>query len=265
MTGKAIENPKVILSFDFDGTLHDPAMQPPVPVAFFDAIQRIRETHQALWGVNTGRSMEFALEGMADSGFPIQPDWIVAREREIYLPVGNGEWVAHEPWNQRCEGEIGKLFGRIEPLLSRIRHEVKEHTGAQWVEMKGEPASMVAQSEEEMEWIVNRFTPMVADEPDLSWQRNTIYLRFGHRAFHKGSSLTEVAKLHGLGPKDCFAIGDSHNDVEMLDGKHAARIACPSNALGLVREHVGAQGGLITRGAHGEGVVEALEHFFGDV
>lgn len=262
MTLSAVETPKVILSFDFDGTLHDPAGEPPVPKAFFECIQRIREKHDALWGINTGRSMEYAIEGMEESGFPFMPDWIVAREREIYLPQADGRWLPHESWNQRCDGEIAKLFERIDTLLKKIQHEVKEHTGAQWIEMKGEPASMIAQSEEEMEWIVNRFTPMVQDEPELSWQRNTIYLRFGHRSFHKGSSLSEVAKLHGLGAEHCFAMGDSHNDVEMLDLKHAGRVACPSNALDLVRQQVESQGGLVTQRVHGEGVVEALEHYF---
>lgn len=264
MTLETIGKPRTILSFDFDGTLHDPAAEPQVPVAFFDAIRRIRESHHALWGVNTGRSVEFALEGMEDSGFPFMPDWIVAREREIYLPDANGDWLPHESWNQRCELEIAGLFERIEPLLDRIRHEVKEHTGAQWIEMQGEPASMVAQSEEEMAWIVDRFLPMVKDEPELSWQRNTIYLRFGHRDFNKGSSLSELARLHQLAAENCFAIGDSHNDTEMLDVKYAAMTACPANALELVRDQVKSHGGLITRAVHGDGVVEALAHYFGE-
>ena len=128
--------------------------------------------------------------------------------------------------------------------------------------MKGEPASVIAKSEEEMEWIVNRFTPLVAAEPELSWQRNTIYLRFGHRDFNKGSSLSEIARMHQLGAEHCFAMGDSHNDVEMLDKRHAHMIACPANALDLVFAHVKEQGGLITQRLHGEGVVQALEHYF---
>jgi len=263
MMSRAGNQSKVILSFDFDGTLHDPSAELSVPKAFFETIQRIRDQRDVLWGVNTGRSIEYTVEGMEESGFPILPDWIVAREREIYLRDANHEWCPHESWNQRCENEIDRLFKRIESLLARVRHEVLEHTGAQWIEMKGEPASMIAQSEEEMEWIVKRFTPMVEGEPELSWQRNTIYLRFGHRDFHKGSSLSEIAKMHELGAEHCFAMGDSHNDFEMLDVQHAGMIACPSNALGLIRKHVEAQGGLVTQRVHGDGVVEALEHYFG--
>lgn len=256
--------PDAVLSFDFDGTLHDPASDPPVPRAFFDLIARLRRDHRAVWGINTGRSLEHALEGFLESRFPFMPDWVVAREREIYLPDPAGRWVAHKPWNKRCEKEIHQLFKRLRKLLARIRHEVEEHTGAQWLEMAGEPAGVISRTEEEMEWIVGRITPLAAGEPHLAWQRNSIYLRFGHRDFHKGSSLGEIARLHRLSAARCFAMGDSHNDMEMLDPVHAGMTACPANSVPDVREKVAAHGGLVTRGIHGVGVIEALEHYFRD-
>ena len=105
------------------------------------------------------------------------------------------------------------MFKRIRKLLARIRHEIEEHTGAQWLEMDGEPAGVISRTEEEMEWIVGHIAPLVVGEPQLAWQRNTIYLRFGHRDFQKGSSLAEIARMHRLPPARCFAIGDSHNDL----------------------------------------------------
>jgi len=97
-----------------------------------------------------------------------------------------------------------------------IRHEVEQHTGAQWMDIEGEPAGIISRTEEEMAWIVNHITPMCAGEPLLSWQRNSIYLRFGHRDYQKGSSLSEVARIYQLAAADCFAMGDSHNDLEMV-------------------------------------------------
>jgi hydroxymethylpyrimidine pyrophosphatase-like HAD family hydrolase len=147
-------------------------------------------------------------------------------------------------------------------LLQCIRHEIEEFTGAQWMQWDGEPAGVIARTEEDMAWIVARVEQLAATEPQLAWQRNSIYLRFGHRDFHKGSSLTEIARLHHLPPARCFAMGDSHNDLEMLDPAHAAMTACPANALEEIREHVTAAGGLVTRAPHGHGVIEALRHFF---
>lgn len=255
--------PGAILSFDFDGTLHDPASEPTVPRQFFAMLERLRESHRVCWGINTGRSLEHLIEGFAESDFPFRPDWVVAREREIYFLDEISEWQAHESWNERCMRQIDDLFEEQQPFLTHIRKEIEECTGAQWLEMEGEPAGLISRTEEEMEWIVGRVMDLADPNCSLAWQRNTIYLRFGHRDFHKGSCLSEIAQRYGVPSARCFAIGDSHNDVEMLDPRHAGMIACPANALDLVREHVTAHGGLLATSAHGDGVVEALEHYFG--
>jgi len=254
--------PNAVLSFDFDGTLHDPASAPSVPTEFFETIRRLREDRQVIWGINTGRSMEHLVDGFHESRFPFLPDWVVAREREIYLPDAMGRWIPHTSWNQRCEHEIHGLFKSVRQLLARIRHEIEHHTGAQWIEMEGEPAGLITRTEEEMAWIVERIEMMTAGETHLSWQRSSIYLRFGHRDFQKGSSLSEIARLYRLPQARCFAMGDSHNDMEMLDPTHAGMIACPANAVVEIREKVTAHGGLITREVHGAGVIEALKHYF---
>ena len=35
-----LARPQAVVSFDFDGTLHDPASDPPVPRALFDLLKR---------------------------------------------------------------------------------------------------------------------------------------------------------------------------------------------------------------------------------
>ncbi|MBC8127263.1 MAG: HAD-IIB family hydrolase [Gloeobacteraceae cyanobacterium ES-bin-144] len=257
-------SPSAILSFDFDGTLHDPAGDPPVPNEFFETVRRLRKAKQVAWGINTGRSMEYVVEGLIESRFPFLPDWVVAREREIYFPNNSGGWMAHEVWNKPCREEIHGLFTRVAGLLGRIRREIEEHTGAQWLEMEGEPAGLISRTEAEMEWIVGRIAPLVATEPQLAWQRNSIYLRFGHRDYQKGSSLSEIARLYQLSAAACFAMGDSYNDVEMLDPTHAGMAACPGNSVDEIKAIIRANGGLVTEASYGKGAVEALTHFFGD-
>ncbi len=258
----AVPNPRLILSFDFDGTLHHPASEPPIPAEFFEVIRKLRKREDAVWGINTGRSLEHLQEAFAESHFPFLPDWIVAREREIYLPGKKGTWLSHKPWNDRCEKEIHGLFKRAAKLMQRIRDEIENHTGAQWMEWHGEPAGVIARTEDEMAWIVERVAPIAAEEPHLSWQRNSIWLRLGHRDFQKGSSLTEIARLHRLTAAQCFAMGDSHNDQEMLDPAHAAMAACPANSVAEIRQQVIASGGLVTRAKYGNGAIEALNHYF---
>ena len=125
--------------------------------------------------------MPQVMEGIVESAFPFLPDWVVAREREIYFPNEFGRFLPHKDWNKRCEKDIQKLFKNSLKVLKKIRHEVEEHTGAQYIEMDGEPAGLISRTEEEMEWIVGHITPMMEEVPELGWQRNSIYLRFGHR------------------------------------------------------------------------------------
>ena len=259
-----LDQARHLLSFDFDGTLHNPAASPSVPTELFPLLERLRESHHASWGVNTGRNIEFLLEGMEEGGFPFLPDWVVAREREIHVCNPDGSWRVHEEWNERCTRDIDDLFKGQRELLERIRHDVDHQTGAQWFSGDGEPAGIIAQSEEEVDWIIGRVLEHMKEDSDLSWQRNSIYLRFGHRNYHKGSCLSELAKMMGVETAKCFAIGDSHNDEEMLDGTHAGMNACPANSIDEIREIVGKAGGLICSGTHGEAVIEALEHFFAD-
>lgn len=251
-----------LLSFDFDGTLHHPADEPPVPAALFDLLGDLRETHGALWCINTGRSMPQMLEGFVESRFPFLPDWVVAREREIYQPNAFGRMVPHESWNTRSEREMHRLFKKSARFLKAARQEVREHTGAEWIAMEGEPAGIIARTDEEMDWIATRLAALGPPE-NLGWQRNSIYLRFGHRGFQKGSSLAEITRLLSLNAADCFAIGDSHNDFEMLDPAHAGFIACPANAVPEVRAHVARHGGFLASHPHGAGVIEALRSCFG--
>jgi len=256
-----LENARRILSFDFDGTLHHPADTPPVPAAFFDLIAHLRKEHGAMWCINTGRSLPLLIEGMVESRFPFSPDWVVAREREIYQSNAFGRMVPHAAWNKRCEKEMHRLFKKSANFLKTARHKILEQTGAEWIGMDGEPAGLIARTEEEMDWI--NACLLALDPPEnLGWQRNSIYLRFGHRGFQKGSSLAEITRLQNLNADACFAIGDSHNDLEMLDPLHAAFIACPSNAIAEVRTHVTTHGGHLTSQPHGTGVIEALKICF---
>lgn len=258
----ACPKPEIILSFDFDGTLHHPAETPPVPTAFFDTIRNLRETKGAVWGINTGRSMPQVLEGLIESDFPFLPDWVIAREREIFFPNAFGRFHPHKDWNDRCEKDIRKLFKKSKKILKAVRKEIEEHTGAQYIEIDGDPAGLISRTEEEMEWIVERITPLVSAIPSLGWQRNSIYLRFGHSHYQKGSTLSEMTRLYELDTARTFAMGDSHNDLEMLSEEHSGYAACPANAVGAIQNLIRARGGLITSAAHGHGVVEALRAMF---
>ena len=256
--------PRWLLSFDFDGTLVVPDDDPAVSPEFFELMKNMRSCHGSCWGINTGRSLMQAVQGLVDARFPILPDYIIAREREIYLPNKFGRWVGNEDWNKRCEREHHKLFRQCRKVLKGLKQWVEAETAAVWGIQKEEPAGIVASTASEMDMIVGKIDEEIESKTALSYQRNGIYLRFSHKHFHKGTAMLEVARLMGLTNQHAFAIGDSHNDLDMLSPEMAGLLACPANACAEVKLQVQSSGGYVAKGEASKGVIEALEALFAD-
>ena len=97
---------------------------------------------------------------------------------------------------------------------------------------------------------------------ELSYERNTVFLRFSHIGYNKGTALSELARMLDIPPAHIFAAGDNHNDLSMLDHAHAGMIACPVNAIDEVKTAVASFGGFTATRPASEGMAEAFEHFF---
>lgn len=249
-----------VLSFDFDGTLVCPDSEPMLEPAFFDKIKELREDGW-VWGINTGRSQAQMIDGFLEGGFPFLPDFMVARERELYTPGSMNRWLPVREWNVRSEKAHKKVYKRAKKFLKQVQDHVESDTGAEWVSEVGDPAGIVANSIEEMAGILEFIDAGISEQKDLGYLRNTIYLRFSHKDYHKGTSLAEIARRCGVGAERVFTIGDGHNDLDMLYPKYAGMLACPGNADDVVKAHVREQGGYIAEGLASLGTLEALEHF----
>src|SRR5690554_1004488 len=101
-----------LLSTDFDGTLIGHGS---TGCCSGILAERLESHHRegGLWAINTGRSLEHMLEGLEQFGAPVEPDFLLTLEREIYCKAENGAWVAHGTWNARCEIRHKELFPRI--------------------------------------------------------------------------------------------------------------------------------------------------------
>jgi len=142
-----------VLSFDFDGTLICPDSEPKVEPAFFEKIEKL---HKAgwVWGINTGRSQMQMMRGFMDGKFPFLPDFMVARERELYTPGAMNRWLPIKEWNKRSEKDHKKVYRKAKKFLLKVQDHVETNTGAEWVTEVGDPAGIIASSVEEMAEIV---------------------------------------------------------------------------------------------------------------
>ena len=256
-----------LISTDYDGTCV-PAWGGPqeMPCELVEAIGKWR-ARGAVWAVNTGRSPALLNQAWGECGAGIRPDYALTSERDVWRPCDEraGEWAAFGDWNRRAAAEHRALLTETLPVLHeaigviRRRHAgVRVLYGFDHVNGKDEPAGLVAENEEHMDWIVGHLEGLGPRAGKLSYQRNSIYLRFSHADHHKGAALAELGRLLGIPPEEIFAAGDHYNDLSMLDGAVAGHVACPSNAIAPVKEAVRRAGGHVSGLPDGRGVAEAL-------
>ena len=196
---------------------------------------------------STGRDNRMFVEGVL---------WIVRTGSPWRdLPEAFGEW------NERCARDHAELFSSAQSILAEVVDFVTQKTKAQLIYHSQGLEGLRAESEQEMDRIVEFIEGTRAKEPRFNYQRNTIYLRFCHAEYHKGAALAELARLIDVPRENIFAAGDHHNDISMLDGQVAAMPACPANAIAEVKATVRDAGGYVAQHQHGAGVHEALQFF----
>ncbi|MEX1045314.1 MAG: HAD family hydrolase [Chthoniobacterales bacterium] len=254
--------PLRLLSTDFDGTLigHEPDAR--TAASLSSALRDLR-ARGAVWAVNTGRQLWFALEGLEHGRLPHDPEFVLSSEREIYRRIEEGSWEAFGDWNARSEERTADLFGRAGHVLEAICEMTSREEGIEILYENGRVAGLMTADAPTMDVVAVRIREAAADVPEFSFNRNDVWMRFAHREIHKGSSLAELARLLGIPREEVLAIGDHHNDIPMLDGVAAAMVACPGNAVEEVKQLVRANGGYVSPHPWGEGVADAIRHFSG--
>ncbi len=214
-----------------------------------------------LWAVNTGRGFDHALEGIGIFGAPYEPDFLLTTEREIFLRTGEGDWRPDDHWNETCRQRHQELFSRADHIFSKIHELAASSPDVTLIHEEGELVGLLTSSEAVMEEIAGFILREAADLPEFHFQRNTVYLRFCHRDYHKGAALGELCRRLAIGREEVFAGGDHFNDLSMLDGKYAAFPCCPSNAIDEVKSVVRSAGGYVASNVAADGVAEAWKFF----
>jgi len=248
--------PIQLASTDFDGTLFCEFDDPPFPHELQTVLLEFQSAG-GKWVINTGRDLASLLEELARCGVTVQPDYIVAVEREIHIREGS-QFKPHIRWNAECTAKHELLANRIKDDLPAISSWIRNHSRASAFSDVYSPLAVIASDNEEMDEIQKRVLAMTDSIPEVSWMRNDVYARICHSDYSKGTALLEIERMLGVPPDGVFAIGDHLNDLEMLDPDVATHVAVPSNCVSEVREHVLEIGGRISEFSHGKAVASEL-------
>lgn len=250
-----------LVSTDFDGTLVAHGSDPVLDRGCMKYIEEL-QSQGVIWAINTGRSVALLEAGLEDFEFPIHPDFILTSERDVFRPATNGKkWEPYGDWNERVARDHAELYRSAESILAEVVDFVSQKTKARLLYHPGGVEGLVAESEEELDRVTKFIDQARGDHPKFHYQRNTIYLRFCHADYHKGTALAELSRLLEIPREQVFAAGDHYNDISMLDGRFAQFPACPANAIPEVKEAVHSAGGYTASQSFGAGVHDALRHF----
>jgi len=253
----------LLISTDFDGTIFNHDSSTPLSDAFLDWIAGARRKRRIVWVINTGRDWESLERELTHHDPPVWPDWVALVEREIHRVDNRRTTPLHE-WNRTCTEIHTDLFARARPEFERARESLQSFKDLKMVDDIGSPLGLVAADDQQADEVESAITPLLSKFPEMHAVRNSVYFRFAHIDYHKGSCLGMIAGEEAIPPEHCFAAGDHHNDLAMLERKYAHAIACPSNSDQRVLDWVSQQNGYIASQPAGDGVAEALEHFFGN-
>ena len=254
---------RAILCFDFDGTFVNREPHAEAMGKLLGMLEDLRSRGSA-WVINTGRSLHQTLEGLTQHGIRQTPDYIVAREGEVFQPGPFKRWIDVGQWNTQRHEDHKKLYKSSAKFLDEIRRWLQRNTEAAFISEASEPAGIISSTEEEMARICAWLDPLLQAHPELDYQRNSIYLRFTHHHYSKGTALLHLAKFLNITPEHTFAAGDNHNDLSMLALEVAHQLACPSNSLPIVKDAILAQRGFVASQPATQGCIEALSHYFYD-
>jgi hydroxymethylpyrimidine pyrophosphatase-like HAD family hydrolase len=250
-----------LLSTDFDGTLVNHCARPEVEPELFRMLQTLR-AEGTQWAINTGRTLWHLEQGLREEfRFPIEPDFVIVEERDVYRRTRNGGWEPLGEWNTRSAAHLDEMYHLAGPLLAEVLAHLERLENAQPIHDRGRFIGAMTGTLEDMDRLCRFLDKLRARLPIFNYQRNTVYVRFCHNDYSKGTVLAEITRHLGLPREQVFAAGDHHNDLPMLDGRFAAYVACPSNSCEEVKLAVKMANGYIAKTPASTGILEALRHF----
>jgi HAD superfamily hydrolase (TIGR01484 family) len=246
-----------MVALDLDGTLLNP--EGDICKAAISEMIRLHEQGVYL-GIATGRpfldvSTVLCSNGITpDFGFP---EFFICQERDIYFlkhdqykpDEKNDEIFAEELKMLELSHEFIRRVDNIEvnPGFYVTNSSLQRRNG--YVELLCFPVSNCIK-------LFNEFECLSKGTP-LKPMRNGSGIKLRLKSVGKGLALERVAAGLRIVSEKILAMGDSHNDLDMLSGNF--QVATTQNADDEIKDLVISKGGIISNAGYSEGVAEILQ------
>lgn len=258
-----------LIAADLDDTLLDEHWRLTDPVKNAVAAVRRAGVH---FTVSTGRMFRSALPYARELGLNIP---LITYQGALVKNALSGEVLVDRPlpliFAREIIARVHELGYHLNAYLDDVlymEHDTPE--GRRYSQISGikpelvgdllpvldrDPTKIVViASEQLLDRLSAELTPQYAGKVHIA-KSKPFFLEFSHPQATKGHALAALAEKFGIKREEIMAIGDSYNDLEMLE--YAGLGVVVANA----RDEIKQKAGYVTAAPSGAGVVEALEKF----
>jgi len=253
-----------IIAFDLDGTIVERGeiIIPELVTSLVEAASL-----GVMVGTASGRPLEdqlriLSINSLGSSrGFP---HFLTTNEYEVHLLKGVRyvELVTHNDMIRRAWLEVlpvaKEIIAKELMRLTDAGIQVKRNISDEKIVSRCMIDLWFQDAQEAMEEEFMNSSVLDGSIP-LACNRNHRLVQLLHVKAGKGNALRAVADHFKLEPSDVLAIGDSSNDLSMLDCSLGYRSATVANADEAVKQAVISCGGLVASKPRGAGVEEIID------
>lgn len=248
-----------LVACDFDKTLTDVA---PITPQIKDLIVEMRR-RKVRFVINSGRYLKDILDILSESKITCPhgyPEAIISQQGVFIHYLKGNNYVEDDEWNREKKKELQILCQEIGWKSKLWEKLIEEKLKIQPFKKEIDQGVFRVFFNEEKE--AEKVREALVKDGNFKY---TAFLRNRHLLIaslstaQKGRSLLRVAQRFNIPPRQVLAIGDSHNDEDMLNGRYGFVPAAPSNAEDGIKFLVKANNGHVASQPEGDGVVEIVK------
>ncbi len=247
-----------VIALDLDGTLLDDGKR--IASETLDVLRDY--VQQGTWiTIATGRGFPDTHRFMLENGLGPEagfPQSLICEERDLYWLRGS-DYVEDDSWNRVLKELETSALPEIRRCTAAYGRRAPFYVNSEWAQERRGFVELVFGTVDQAAEFCEEASLNGSWPPGFRAVRNHRGVTFRHETVGKGAVLTELLRRLDVRPEQVLAMGDSHNDLDML--VCGVRPATTANADDLIKETVRSLGGYVSRDATSLGVADALRSF----